>query len=289
MDKLINVIVLFQRSIYLNYFRYKEDHHRESHRSSRGEDRRQNRRSRSRSIDDRDFVNSSSSFEQSIDRIRETKSMHKGRHQEKSLVSHKKGNSAVEPQNSGRFVKKEQSYGFDKDRHVREQKNWHSETNQNLKDKVFVGGLDYNLSDQDLKYHFEQYGLVKESQIIRDPITKSSRGFGFVRFFDESIAGDLIINKQVTMINGRRVDMRTADLKTPDKIASINRHAQKETKNLVNQNNSVVPRGGYSPKQNSIISTELSKSYMIPSPSINPNQDSVFRFSGDGISKGHNE
>ena len=89
------------------------------------------------------------------------------------------------------------------------------------------------------------------------------------------------------MINGRRVDMRTADLKTPDKIAQINRYVQKETKSLVNQNNTVAPsRGGYSPKQQSAVVTDLSKSYMIPSPAINPNQDSVLRFSGaDGMPK----
>jgi len=32
----------------------------------------------------------------------------------------------------------------------------------------------------------------------------------------------------VTMLKGRRVDMRTADLKMPDKIASINRQAKEE-------------------------------------------------------------
>ena len=64
--------------------------------------------------------------------------------------------------------------------------------NKSIRDKVFVGGLDYNLSDQCFRRHFEQYGEIKESQIIRDPLTKSSRGFGFVRYFDEQIAQKLI-------------------------------------------------------------------------------------------------
>ena len=76
---------------------------------------------------------------------------------------------------------------------------------------VFVGGLDYNLTDIDLSRHFEQWGKVKEAQIIRDPVTKSSRGFGFVKFVDYKIAEKLITKIQVTFINGRRVDMRTAD------------------------------------------------------------------------------
>jgi RNA recognition motif-containing protein len=83
---------------------------------------------------------------------------------------------------------------------------------------VFVGGLDYSMRDIELKEHFEQYGKIKDYQIIRDPVSRSSRGFGFVKFFDESIALKLITQLQVITIKGRRVDMRTADLKTPDRI-----------------------------------------------------------------------
>ena len=75
------------------------------------------------------------------------------------------------------------------------------------------------MTDTDLKNHFSQYGEIKEYQIIRDPISKSSRGFGFVRFYDDEIAKKLICEVQITQISGRRCDMRTADLKMPDKIA----------------------------------------------------------------------
>ena len=84
------------------------------------------------------------------------------------------------------------------------------------------------MRDIELKEHFEQYGKIKDYQIIRDPISKSSRGFGFVKFYDESIALYLITQMQVTSIKGRRVDMRSADLKSPDKIASLNRQVQQE-------------------------------------------------------------
>ena len=65
---------------------------------------------------------------------------------------------------------------------------------ESIRNKVFIGGLDYQMTDNDLKHYFSKYGEVKEYQIIRDPVSKSSRGFGFVRFFDESIAKDLICN-----------------------------------------------------------------------------------------------
>jgi len=51
-----------------------------------------------------------------------------------------------------------------------------------VRDKVFVGGLDYALTDSDFAAHFEQFGKVKEAQIVRDPVTGSSRGFGFVTY-----------------------------------------------------------------------------------------------------------
>ena len=45
----------------------------------------------------------------------------------------------------------------------------------------------------------------------------SSRGFGFVRFKDEKIAIKLITEVQITNIKGRKADLRSADLKTPDR------------------------------------------------------------------------
>ena len=77
------------------------------------------------------------------------------------------------------------------------------------------------MTDSDLKQYFSKYGEVKEYQIIRDPVSKSSRGFGFVRFYDESVAKDLICNVQVTTVKGRRVDLRSADLKQDNNRPNI--------------------------------------------------------------------
>jgi RNA recognition motif-containing protein len=92
-----------------------------------------------------------------------------------------------------------------------------------VRDKVFVGGLEYNLSESDFRRHFEQFGELTESQIIKDPSNGQSRGFGFVRFKDSGVAVHLITKVQVTTLKNRRVDLRSADLRVPDRIASINR------------------------------------------------------------------
>ena len=84
--------------------------------------------------------------------------------------------------------------------------------------KVFVGGLDYNLTEDDFRKHFEEkFGAVKAAQIVRDANTGQSKGFGFVTFQKESVAKELIERVRVTNINGRKVDLRTADPKDQSK------------------------------------------------------------------------
>lgn len=90
------------------------------------------------------------------------------------------------------------------------------------KDKVFVGGIDYTLNEDDFRRHFSQYGEVKDVQIVRDVVTGASRGFGFVTFYDENVARRLITEVQICTMAGRKVDLRTADPKSSERVASIN-------------------------------------------------------------------
>lgn len=48
--------------------------------------------------------------------------------------------------------------------------------------KLFVGGLSWNLSWQDLKDAFAEHGEVVFARVITDRETNKSRGFGFVEF-----------------------------------------------------------------------------------------------------------
>ena len=84
--------------------------------------------------------------------------------------------------------------------------------------KVFVGGLDYGLTEDDFRRHFEtKFGPVKAAQIVRDANSGQSKGFGFVTFQQETTAKKLIQEVRVTTINGRKVDLRTADPKDSSK------------------------------------------------------------------------
>ena len=45
---------------------------------------------------------------------------------------------------------------------------------------MYVGNLSYEMSEEDLRNEFAEYGEVKSAKIITDRDTGRSRGFGFV-------------------------------------------------------------------------------------------------------------
>ncbi len=49
---------------------------------------------------------------------------------------------------------------------------------------IYVSGLSYSLTSDDLRLLFEQYGEVSSAKIINDKFTGQSRGFGFVEMPD---------------------------------------------------------------------------------------------------------
>lgn len=66
-----------------------------------------------------------------------------------------------------------------------------------MENKLYVGNLSYETSDEDLKQLFSQAGEVKSATIITDRATSRSKGFGFVEMATEEE-----LNKAVTMFNG---------------------------------------------------------------------------------------
>jgi RNA recognition motif-containing protein len=72
------------------------------------------------------------------------------------------------------------------------------------KNKLYVGGINYDTQEDALKAHFEQAGTVEEAIIIIDKRTGRSKGFGFVTMGSEEEA-----KKAVEMFDGKEFEGRS--------------------------------------------------------------------------------
>ncbi len=64
--------------------------------------------------------------------------------------------------------------------------------------KLYVGGLPYSTTTDELKAHFEGAGSVSSSVIIMDKMTGRSKGFGFIEMDNDGDADNAI-----SMFNGK--------------------------------------------------------------------------------------
>ncbi|GAM82689.1 hypothetical protein ANO11243_006720 [Dothideomycetidae sp. 11243] len=71
--------------------------------------------------------------------------------------------------------------------------------------KLFVGGLAWHTDDNALRAKFEEFGVVEEAVVVKDRDTGRSRGFGFVRFQNESDADNAIQNMNNIEFDGRQI------------------------------------------------------------------------------------
>jgi RNA recognition motif-containing protein len=70
--------------------------------------------------------------------------------------------------------------------------------------KLYVGGLPYAVTEQQLNELFAQQGTVVSAKVITDKYTGQSRGFGFVEMSTGEEA-----KKAITALNGTQLDGRT--------------------------------------------------------------------------------
>jgi RNA recognition motif-containing protein len=75
---------------------------------------------------------------------------------------------------------------------------------------IYVGNLHFDLSEDELKKAFEEYGEVKAVKIISDKATGRSRGFGFVEMTNDNEAREAINNLNGADIKGRKVNVNQA-------------------------------------------------------------------------------
>ncbi|KEZ45173.1 hypothetical protein SAPIO_CDS2623 [Scedosporium apiospermum] len=74
--------------------------------------------------------------------------------------------------------------------------------------KMFIGGLNWETTDQSLRDYFSQFGEVLECTVMRDNNTGRSRGFGFLTFKDPKTVNIVMVKEH--FLDGKIIDPKRA-------------------------------------------------------------------------------
>ena len=85
--------------------------------------------------------------------------------------------------------------------------------------KLYVGGLPYSVTDEQLMELFESHGTVESAKVITDRYTDRSRGFGFVEMSTAEEAEAAIQALNGSELGGRKL---TVNISKPREDRSRN-------------------------------------------------------------------
>ncbi|CEP62399.1 Hrp1p LALA0_S05e04786g [Lachancea lanzarotensis] len=74
--------------------------------------------------------------------------------------------------------------------------------------KMFIGGLNWETTEDNLKDYFTKYGVVTDLKIMRDNATGRSRGFGFLTFAEASSVDEVVKTQHI--LDGKVIDPKRA-------------------------------------------------------------------------------
>jgi len=75
--------------------------------------------------------------------------------------------------------------------------------------KMFVGGLNRDTTEDTFNEHFGQFGEMVDQVIIKDPQTRTSRGFGFVTYNKSDCVED-VFKARPHVLDGKTLDVKRA-------------------------------------------------------------------------------
>ena len=81
--------------------------------------------------------------------------------------------------------------------------------------KLFVGGLPYAVTDDQLREIFEEAGTVASAKVIVDRETNRSKGFGFVEMSTEEEAKAAVEKLNNKDVDGRAITVNEARPQAP--------------------------------------------------------------------------
>ena len=78
---------------------------------------------------------------------------------------------------------------------------------------MYIGNLAYDVTEDDLKNAFSEFGEVSSVKIITDKFSGRPKGFGFVEMPDNSEADQAIKALNGKAFNGRSIKVNQAEAK----------------------------------------------------------------------------
>ena len=75
---------------------------------------------------------------------------------------------------------------------------------------IYIGNLQYDVTEDDLKAKFNEFGEVSSSNIIIDKYSGKSKGFGFIEMPNDDEANKAIEALNGVELNGRPIKVNQA-------------------------------------------------------------------------------
>ena len=75
---------------------------------------------------------------------------------------------------------------------------------------LYISNLSYNISDEDLRLLFADYGEITSAKVIMDRETGRSRGFGFVELSEDELAKKAIEELNQASYDGKVINITEA-------------------------------------------------------------------------------
>jgi len=80
--------------------------------------------------------------------------------------------------------------------------------------KIYVGNLSYEVTDDDLRMAFAQFGQVESASVLKDKYSGQSRGFGFVEMGSRAEGQSAIDGLNGKELKGRTLNVSEARPRT---------------------------------------------------------------------------
>jgi len=75
---------------------------------------------------------------------------------------------------------------------------------------IYVGNLSNEVTDEDLRQAFEEFGQVESANVIKDKFSGESRGFGFVEMPSKEEAAAAISGLEDRELKGKKINVNEA-------------------------------------------------------------------------------